>query len=499
MTHAERLPRPSSQTNARVQVDLTRCQGYAQCVFAAPAVFRMTGLESLEFDAAPSGEHYSAVRRAALACPVQAIAIGSPVETGLSKRNGRRIVIVGGSLAGLRAAAAARAEDADAQIVIIDAETQAAYDRPNLSKGVLTASIDQEGTDIATTVVIDAEWRLGTRAERLDRSGRVIVTDRGEPIPYDRLIIATGARARTWPNHHEASWRGVHTIRSQSDALALRADLEAKPGRVVVIGAGFIGGEVASVCRKLGLPVSVIERASTPLAGLGSITGAAVARAYRAHGVDLRTNAAVERLIGCEGRVVSVELQNGKVIDCDIVVAALGAVRNLDWLEDAQLSCDAKGLEVDEHAQARDTTGFAIDDIYAAGDVARWPCDILDGEIVSIEHWSNALHQGAIAGRNAARTDGPLDIYATPPAFWSNQFGMNIRSVGVPSRGEAFALTQGSLESGRFAGVYGRGGRIVAAVTIDHSRFIDFYESLVRDRSPFPPTFTIANGPFNRT
>lgn len=485
-------------TPVRVQVDLTRCQGYAQCVFAAPDVFRMTGMESLEFDAAPADDRIAGVRRAALACPVQAIRLGAPVRTTSSAGDGRRIVIVGGSLAGLRAAEAARAEDAATRITIVEAEPRGAYDRPNLSKGVLTGAIAPEGTELTSFGGEQIEWRLGVRVERLDRGRKSLLLSDGGECAYDRLIIASGARARAWPDPAEAALEGVHTIRSLTDALALRSALEARPARVVIIGSGFIGSEVASICRKLDLPVTVLEQGAAPLAGLGVIVGGALAQVQRAHGVDLRTNVKVRSIIGREGRVEAVALDDGETIDCELVIAALGAQRNIEWLRDAALDCGDKGVAVDAHARVLGADGEVVADVYAAGDVARWPSATLDGDMVAVEHWSNALHQGAVAGRNAARDGEELDTYDVPPAFWSNQFGKSVRSVGVPTRGEAFAVTQGGLESGRFAGVYGRSGKIVAAVTVDHSRFIDFYEGLVRTGAPFPPDFAAASGPYNR-
>lgn len=205
------------------------------------------------------------------------------------KTNGR-IVIVGASLAGLRAAEALRDEGFNGHLTIIGDEKEEPYDRPPLSKMVLKGWVRADHTKLPRMRKVDAEWRLGVAATGLDRKTKQVRLANGDLVPFDRLLIATGVRSRPWFNPKEAALEGVFTLRTAGDSGRLQAALAAKPGRVLIVGAGFIGSEMASVCRELGLNVTVAERAEGPLVGaLGGVIGDIAAEMQRDAGVDLRT------------------------------------------------------------------------------------------------------------------------------------------------------------------------------------------------------------------
>jgi NADPH-dependent 2,4-dienoyl-CoA reductase/sulfur reductase-like enzyme len=247
------------------------------------------------------------------------------------KTNGR-IVIVGASLAGLRAAEALRDEGFNGKLTIIGDEKHEPYDRPPLSKQVLKGWVRADHTLLPRTRKVDAEWRLGVAATSLDRSSKQVRLANGDQVPFDRLLIATGTRARPWFNPKEAALEGVITLRTSDEAAQLQAALAAKPGRVLIVGAGFIGSEIASVCCDLGLAVTVAERAEAPLVGaLGGVIGDIAAELQRDHGVDLRTGISVEALEGDAKRHVRrARLSDGTMLDVDVVVASLGSIRNTE-------------------------------------------------------------------------------------------------------------------------------------------------------------------------
>ncbi|MEN8162076.1 MAG: NAD(P)/FAD-dependent oxidoreductase, partial [Myxococcota bacterium] len=291
------------------------------------------------------------------------------------------VAVVGASLAGLRAMQALRRAGFSGRLVAIGEEAEKPYDRPPLSKEVLSGKWDVERTALLRPEDEDLEvdWRLGRAATGLDLAERRVLLDGGEPVPFDGLVIATGAHARRLPG---VSLAGVHVLRTLGDCLALRAELDASP-RVAVIGAGFIGLEVAATCRARGLSVTVIESLEAPLQrALGAKLGAFVGEIHRDQGVDLRVGARVARFVGGE-RVEALELEDGSRVPADVVVVGIGAAPTAGWLEGSGLEV-ADGVVCD--ATCRTTRApFAV----AAGDVARWP-NPLFGESMRIEHWTNA-------------------------------------------------------------------------------------------------------------
>jgi 3-phenylpropionate/trans-cinnamate dioxygenase ferredoxin reductase component len=411
-----------------------------------------------------------------------------------------RIVIVGASLAGLRAAETLRDEGFAGDLTLVGEEHVFPYDRPPLSKQVLLGRTRACDTTLPRRRPVDAAWRLGMRAVGLAPTARRVVLADGDELPYDRLLIATGTRARPWPNPQEATLDGVFTLRTADDAARLAARLDAGPRRVLVIGAGFTGSEIASACRERGIDVTVAERGPAPLVGaLGGALGALAAKLQRAHGVDLRCGVTVAALNGSNGRLAGAELSDGSRIDADIAVVALGAIRNTEWLAQSGLAAGPRGVACDAGCRAFNMYGIVTDDVFVAGDVARFPHPLFEYQMLSLEHWGNAVAQAEVAARNMI-SPGPLRRpHLAVPAFWSSQFGVNIKSVGVPTFSDQVVIAQGALETRRFVAVYGYRGRVTAAVSVNHAKWLEYYEHLIETAAPFPPEPATVDPPASYT
>ncbi len=232
----------------------------------------------------------------------------------------------------------------------------------------------------------------------------------GEKVGFGRLLIATGVRARPWPDEAEARLAGVFTVHAPDDADRLRQALTAGPGRVLVIGAGFTGCEVASACRDLGVPVTVVEQGPAPLAGaLGAVIGGVAAQMQRDHGVDLRCGVQVTALEGDgsgDGRLRRARLSDGSTLDVDVAVAALGGIRNVEWLAGSGLAAGVWGIACDAGCRAFDLNGVVTDDVFAAGDVARFPHPVYGYQFLALEHWGNAVAQAQVAAHNMISAQG---------------------------------------------------------------------------------------------
>ena len=327
---------------------------------------------------------------------------------------GTRYLIVGMSLAGLRAAETLRRAGHVGPIVAISAETHEPYDRPPLSKELLAG--DREPPDITLrrdgAGELDLDWRRGMRAVALDVDGHVVTLDDGTDLSYDGLVLATGASPRRLPaSVCPPDLAGVHVLRSLDDALALRGDLDAGPRRVCVIGAGFIGAEVAATCRGRGLDVTVLEALEQPMIrGLGVRLGSVCARLHRDHGVDLRLGVQIAGVEG-EGRVERIVLADGTAVECDVVVVGIGVAPETGWLEGSGLHLD-NGVVCDESC-------LAAPGVVACGDVARWPNPLFDGELMRLEHWTNANEQAVHAAERlvsgVANPFGPVPLRVERP------------------------------------------------------------------------------------
>jgi len=404
-------------------------------------------------------------------------------------KDGGRIVVVGASLAGLSAAQALRAAGFTGPLTIVGDEPYLPYDRPPLSKAVLIGWVPPDHTELPRPETLsDVDWRLGVAATGLDLARKRVHLADGSAVSFDRLLIATGTRARPWPNPAEAQMDGVVTLRGRDDAHRLRALLAAGPERVLVIGGGFTGSEVASACRDLGLSVTLAERGTAPLVGaLGSTIAARVARLQREHGVDLRCRMTVSSLEGdAQGRLRRAHLSDGSTVDADVAVAALGAVRNTEWLRGCGLAVGAFGVACDAGCRAFDVSAIVTDDVFVAGDVARFPHPLYGYQFVALEHWGNAVQQAKVAAHNMVCAPAERRPHVAVPSFWSSQFGVNIKSVGVPTAAEDVAIVQGALEDMSCVAVYGKAGRLIAAVAFDQAKWVEYYQRLIERSAPFP-------------
>ncbi|MFG2140125.1 NAD(P)/FAD-dependent oxidoreductase [Streptomyces sp. NPDC048650] len=408
-----------------------------------------------------------------------------------------RAVVVGASLAGLRAAEALRDEGFTGELTLIGDEPHAPYDRPPLSKAVLSGWLPTDHTVLPRVRNINARWLLGTPAKGADLRERQVALADGREVPYDRLLIATGTRARRWPQQQGGALHGVHVLRSRDDADRLRAALAAKPSRVLVIGAGFTGGEVASVCRDAGLEVTVTQRGGTPLkSALGGVIGRAVSHWYRDAGVDLRLSTTVRALEGdARGRLRRAALSDGTVVEAEVAVVATGALANTEWLTGSGLAADVRGVVCDDACRALADDGTPVADVFVAGDIARWPHPLYPGQLLRLDHWGNAVAQARTAAHNMTHKARTPRTHRPLPAFWSNQFGVNLKCLGLPAPADQVVLTQGSLDQRRFVVAYGRSGRLVAAVAADSPRVLDGYAPLIEAGAPFPPELNAADGP----
>jgi NADPH-dependent 2,4-dienoyl-CoA reductase/sulfur reductase-like enzyme len=371
----------------------------------------------------------------------------------------RSVAVIGASLAGLSALSALRGQGFDGHVTIVGGEARRPYDRPPLSKEFLAGAVDENALALESDDDdLNAEWLLGTHATRLDPAAGAVHFDDGSTVHADGIVVATGARARTWPASERLA--GVHVLRTVDDALALRDEL--RPGaRLVVIGAGFIGAEVASTATKLGLDVTVVEAALAPLAGpLGEQLGAAVARLHVEHGTQLLCGAPVAGLTGSD-RVTGVQLADGRHLAADVVLVGIGAVPNTEWLRDSPLEL-ANGVVCDEGGAT------AIPNVVAVGDCAAWH-ELSLGRAHRVEHWTGALERPAIAVATLL-AGGHNGAPAKPPYFWSDQYGCRIQFAGIARPDDQLTFEVGDLSEASFLAVYRRDDRPVAVLGMNQPK-----------------------------
>jgi NADPH-dependent 2,4-dienoyl-CoA reductase/sulfur reductase-like enzyme len=376
------------------------------------------------------------------------------------------LVVVGASLAGLRAVEAARKAGHDGPITLVGEEIHLPYDRPPLSKEHLHAADEQPHPPFRGREHFDElgiGLRLGVRANGLDLSSHMLCTTQGD-IGYDKLVIATGARAR---QPACAVPGGAPVLRTVDDAATIKRMLPLAR-RVVVVGAGFIGAEVASAARKHGAHVTIVEAAHYPLErALGRETSMQIAALHAANGVSLRTGTVVAAVTGTPGDLV-VHLDDGSTLDAQLVVFGIGAVPNADWLEGSGLDLQ-DGIACDPYLRA-------APDIYAAGDVARWTHPLF-GRTLRLENWTSAAEQGALAARNALGVaQAPCD---SVPYVWSDWYGHRIQCVGITSPDHVNVPTGDDAIITLFV----EDERVVGAVTVDRPTLVMKIRRLISDRA----------------
>ncbi|WOX14157.1 NAD(P)/FAD-dependent oxidoreductase [Streptomyces sp. N50] len=374
----------------------------------------------------------------------------------------RTVAVVGASLAGLSAARSLRKQGYDGRLVVIGDEPHRPYDRPPLSKEFLAGTLPEDDLLLETDDEdLGAEWLLGTRAVGLQVDGaeRVLLLDDGREVRADGVVVATGAVARNLPGTDGLA--GVHTLRTLDDARALRDEL-ALGGRLVVIGGGFIGAEVASTAYALGLDVTVIEAAPTPLAGpLGETMGGIVSALHEAHGVRLLCGVGVKGLSG-EARVDAVLLEDGRTVPADMVVVGVGARPCVEWLE-------GSGVELDNGVKCGADGRTSLAGVVAVGDCANW-YDPRAGSHRRVEHWTGARErpEAAVA---ALLSWGAVEAGASrPPYFWSDQYGVKIQFAGHAAGADSVTVEEGATGDRSFLAVYRCAGQPVAVLAMNQPR-----------------------------
>jgi len=389
-----------------------------------------------------------------------------------------RVVIVGAGLAGGSAALALREAGFDGEVVLVGSEAHPPYARPPMSKEFLRG---ERVFEQALLRPADEYERLGIELRNLavavaiDPAAREVRLAGGEALPYDRLILATGSRNRP-PGVPGEELAGVLDLRTVEDAERIRR--QAHPGsRVVIVGMGFIGSEVAASLRSLGLEVTAVLTGGGPLDRvLGPEVSAVLAAIHTEHGVHLVRGARVAAFEGSNGRVERAVTDSGQGIECDFAVVGVGVVANVEVAAEAGLTVESGGVAVDEWC------GTGTPDVLAAGDVASFPYPAA-GRRIRVEHWHHAIRHGQAAGLAAAGEGRP---YAELPWFWSNQYEHNVQVLGWHRTWDGFEV-RGSPEERSFVGFYLEGGAVRAAVALNRGRELRGATELIRAGAKVDP------------
>jgi 3-phenylpropionate/trans-cinnamate dioxygenase ferredoxin reductase subunit len=386
------------------------------------------------------------------------------------------IVIVGASLAGAKAAETLREEGYEGRLVVVGDEPERPYERPPLSKDYLRGEAGLEAVYVHGAGFYDEraiELRTGTRVAAIDTAERAVTLADGERLTWDRLLLAVGAEPRRLPLPG-ADLDGVMYLRSLADSERLRAVLETG-GRLVVVGAGWIGSEVAASARQLGMEVTVLERLAVPLENvLGPTVGRLYADLHRENGVELLTGVELERLEGA-GRIERVRLADGRTIDCSAVLVGIGAAPRTALAERAGLAVD-DGILVDASLRT------SVPDVYAAGDVAN-AMHPFYGRRVRVEHWANALNQGPAAARNMLGREEP---YERIPYFFSDQYEVGMEYTGL-ARGSDQVVLRGDPAARELIAFWIADGRVAAGMSVNVWDVTESIQDLIRSRAPADP------------
>lgn len=379
------------------------------------------------------------------------------------------IVIVGGSLAAVRAAETLRAGGFNGTITVIGAETHMPYDRPPLSKNYLAGDWEADRIALRKADVLEAlniTWLLGEPATDLNTNTNTVTRAGGDSVHYDGLIIATGGVVRRLPS--QPTIAGVHVLRTIDDAAALRAELH-EGTRVVVIGAGFVGLEAAATATKRGAKVTVLEGLEAPLVrGLGAEMGAAIGAVHARNGVDIRCGVQVASIDG-EAHVTGVSLVGGETVEADVVLVGIGVVPATQW-------CATSGLTIRQGIVCDANLNAGPANVFVAGDVLRWP-NALFADIepdMRIEHWTNAAEQGAHAAKNLLATlrHEPLEPYVAVPFFWSDQFDARIQFLGRVTANATVDVVAGDPLEGKWCAIYCQNDRLIGVLGVSQPKLV---------------------------
>jgi NADPH-dependent 2,4-dienoyl-CoA reductase/sulfur reductase-like enzyme len=403
----------------------------------------------------------------------------------MSKASSRHVVVVGASLAGLRACEALRQQGFTGRVTLVGDEPDAPYNRPPLSKKFLAGAWGEDRLVLRRQddfAPLDLTQRYGVAAVGLDTGSKVVrLADSGE-LAYDAVVIATGCAARTLTTFPLGP--RVHQLRTLADARRL-APMLVDGVKVVILGAGFIGLEVAATAVEKGCRVTVLEGQPAPLVrAIGATLGSRIAEMHRARGVDVRCGVSVTGLVGADAAVTGVLLADGSVLEADVVVVGVGAVPNTGWLDGSGLALN-DGVACNEHLQADG------DAVFAAGDVVRWPNAIFPEEpTMRVEHWTNATEQGVAVARNViARFAGePLTPFTTVPFFWSDQFDFRVQLMGRASGDDETTVIEGDLDSDVFAVAFSRGGVIRGVLGVGTPKLVIGAKQFVARRASLDET-----------
>jgi 3-phenylpropionate/trans-cinnamate dioxygenase ferredoxin reductase subunit len=381
-------------------------------------------------------------------------------------------VIVGAGLAGAKAAETLRSEGFDGRVVLVGAERERPYERPPLSKDYLRGESPREKAYVHPESFYadnDIELRTSSPVSAIDTSAREVVLSGGEPLAYDRLLLATGSEPRRLPVPGR-ELAGVLYLRDLDDSDAIAERLGHGRGKVVVIGAGWIGAEVGASARQKGLDVTIVEQASLPLEGvLGAELGAVYRDVHADHGVELLTGSRLEAFEGA-GAVERVRLAGGRTIDCDFVVVGVGVAPR------AELG-RAAGIEIDDGVAVSETLETSAPGVFAAGDVASaW--HPFYGRRIRVEHWANALNQGPAAARSML---GKGEPYARLPYFFSDQYDVGMEYSGYATRWDEVVF-RGDPATREFVAFWVEDGRVVAGMNVNVWGVTDQIQALIRSR-----------------
>lgn len=394
------------------------------------------------------------------------------------------VVIVGASMGGLRTAEALRRFGYAGPITVIGEEPYAPYNRPPLSKEVLATEVSHEAVAFAQRpATADVNWVLGTRAVSADLEHQTVTDSTGAVHPYSALVIATGLR----PKRLQVSNSGLsgrHAVRTLDDAIALRAALV--PGaRVVILGAGFIGCEVAATARKLGCEVTVVAPGVRPIIRpLGTQLASEIQRRHEAEGVRFRMKTTVADLIG-ENHVTAALLDSGEELACDVFIEAIGSYTNTEWLEGSGLEL-SDGVLTDNAMRAVSLDGTACENVFAIGDVARFANPMFDATARRVEHWNIPTDTAKRVGQVLAAKLGAADnwpsvleeIFAPMPSFWSDQFEMHLLAFGLLGLADEVKLMHGEIDSDCVFGYY-RAGTLMGVCGIGMRSTVQSYRAAV--------------------